>query len=215
MMKNIDIIRVMSSLKRLKPMQNVAMRFNEQTGLTGLMHLRALMDENPTVKVSCIDRTVMDAVISTQQRGAMKNRIYRVSGFYFVKEKILRDILKDVDAVYVDNIGIEGIMSEKVNIREEVAKRISNAVFTPNFIKEINERGLNPEVYLSELLDGTPSLQIDLFMDGGIVTSLTLDGFSGRIAVDSVLGDDLYVAPGQFQQMVMEAVEQIMERVTA
>jgi len=214
MMKDIDIDKAIASLEHLKTTQSVAFRFDKRTGLTGLMCLHALMDENPTVKVSCVDKTRMDAVMSTQQWRATRNRVYHASGFYFVEEKKLRDMLKYVDALYVDNIGIEGMMSKEVNIRKKVVERISNAVFTPNFIKKINECGFNPQVYLSKLMNGTPSLQTDLFMDGCVAISLTLDGFSGRIAINNTFGDDMYVAPGQFQQVVMNAIEHDVVSVT-
>ncbi len=213
-MKNIDIDRVLSSVQRLNPMQSVALRFNEQTGMVGLALLRNLLDENPKVQVPYIERSIMEAVITSHQWDMAKNRIYCVEGLSCVKKKLLRDILKYVDTADVDNRGMEGIMFGRKKRREEVVQQLSNWVFAPEFIKAVEEWGLYPRSYLSELKDGTPSMQIDLLMNNDIVTSLTLDGFSGRIAVDDVWGKDIYVTPGQFRQVIMSAIEHAVELVT-
>lgn len=215
MMKNIYINRVMSSLQRIKSTQSVALHFNEQVGMHGLSMLCSLIDEDPRVQISYIEKAIMDAVLVSRQWGTVKNRIYCIEGLAFVDENTLRSILKYVDIAYVDNRGIEGLMSSRKKRREEVVQQLSNRIFTPELIKILKGWDLYTKVYLSELEDGTPSMQIELLMDGVVALSLTLDGFSGRIAVDGVFCKDTYVAPGQFQQVVLSAIENTINGMTA
>lgn len=209
-----DIDRVLSSLQRLKPMQSVVLCFNEQTGINGLMLLHKLINENPKIQIPFIEKTLMEAVLSSGKWGATKNRIYHIDGLVYTEEKLLRNILKYIDTASAENRGVEGMLSGRKKRREEVVRQLSNRIFTPDFIKEIKEWELHPKTYLGELEDGTPSMQIDLLMNDDIFMSLTLDGFSGRVIIDGILGE-IYVAPGQFQQIIITAIESAVESITA
>ena len=66
------------------------------------------------------------------------------------------------------------------------------------------------------LKDGLPGIDFTIRnTDNEILVSVILDGWSGRMAVNGVFGDELYVQPKQIRSLVSKALEACLEKLTA
>lgn len=209
---NID--NLLSSFTRLHSSQRVSLRFKEQDGIIGLIRLRGLIESNPNIRILDGENVAMAAVIMSQSWGGDMNRTYHVFGISSANQDFLREILRDVESVEVSDHGAKGLMSRRQKRRDDVSKEIFEQVLVPELLEEIRGWDLDITGYLDKLSDDTPSLEFRLTYNNAAVISITLDGFSGRMAIDGLWGNELYTHPEQLQRVIRNAMEHALEVMT-
>ncbi len=207
-MKNVK--RAVSSLRRLKSSQSVMLCFKLDDGMIGLARLRDLVNENNEVRVPFLDKSIMNAGIVGGQWGIRKYRTYQVYGLINISDDLLYCILEYVDTI-IGYHGMKEFTSGGKKYQREFVQLLSNLVFNPIFIIEISRRCVSIKASLSKMEDGTPAIKFDLFMNNKILSSLILDGFTGRIAKDGVFCNDVYISSTQFQVMIIDTIDKILD----
>ncbi len=209
-----DIDQITSSLSRLHPLQSAAFTFNEQ-GMTGLFRLHGLLEGCPLLSITKYEKAVLIAVCTSRDWGCTQNRTYNISGLGHetIDTTLLREILKDVDKVEVEH-GAKEMLSRRQKRREEASQQILNTVLTNDLQAEVREWGLSISGCLSKLHDGTPALFFFMEAKGTGSVTITLDAFSGRMAINGVYADGLYLRPEHLQEVILEAMQDFLETAT-
>lgn len=214
-MNHKKITEVLSAIKRLHLLQCVALCFNEQSGMVGLMRLRGLLSSHKNVHLTTHEEFEMEAVIASQNWSGAKSRTYHVYGLHIVDDAFLREILKDVDKVEPGDHGAKGLLTGREKRRKEVADDLLRQILTPDLQKEVRGWGLDIRGQQGALEDGTPSIEFQLLHDNKTISSIVLDGFSGRMAIDGIYGNERFVQPSQLQKLIKYALEKSVDLITA
>ena len=202
-------------IRRLHSLQGVTVRF-AITGMTGLFRLYGLMKNNPSVRLANEnDKIVILAIMNENNWGSDRNRIYTLHGLQTADDGWLTEIAKDVESINVSDHSAKSIMSGRQKMSEEAAEKIIAAVLTADILAEAKSWGFVVEGKLSRW-DDIPC--VDFLLSQGNAkpfVMVTLDAWSGRIAVNQKLGGQMYVRPDQIQTILRFRMEAKAEELTA
>jgi len=209
-----DKRRFLDSVKRLDLRQSVTITFTED-GMAGFCRLMGLLRNSPThICIDSMDKAVCDAIIATQVWGGDKNRTIRVYGLAYAEPMILCEIAKDVEKIAVSDHGAKVLFTKREKTRNEAAKKIIAEVLSKNLVTEIQDWGLNISASVGEYGDGFPGIDFGIQDENELLTQIFLDGWSGRMMVNGIFGDQLFTRPQQLQELIRAELTKCLEELT-
>ncbi|OHA17784.1 MAG: hypothetical protein A2664_04230 [Candidatus Taylorbacteria bacterium RIFCSPHIGHO2_01_FULL_46_22b] len=211
-----DAKKFIACAKKTHLLQPVFLKFNRD-GITGVSRLIGLTRSCPGVRIDQGDLTASMAVEMSQDWGNERNRTIKVHGLCHVHPALLEPMARDIEQVSVPDHGAKALFTSRVRTFEEAAAKITREVITLPLRAEIEGWGLNifSDPRTQRLEDGLPGIDFTLRdADGGVLVTVTLDGWSGRMAVNGVFGDELYVQPKQLEKLIRTSLEACLERMT-
>lgn len=207
---------MMNRLKRVHLLQSVYIRFKSgEEGMVGLARLRALVQHPSLVSIDDRDRMAMQAVLVSRSWGMDANRNFQVFGLQHGDENQVRAVLRDVETMTVGDHGAKGLCSGRSKKQGEEAIKLSASVITQVFIDQLTADWGFVDVDTRLVQPDDPALNFLLKFDGVPIVSILLDGFSGRMSVDGVWGDELFNRPEQLQKLIQDTIEARLEELTA
>lgn len=202
--------------KRLHPLQPAFLTFNKD-GIVGVSRLIGLTRSCPGVRIDPGDFMAATAVEISQDWGHERNRTVQVHGLHQADSALLEPMARDVEKVAVPDHGAKALFTTRTRTFEEAAAKITSEVISGSLRAEIESWGLNvfsdPRMHL---VDGLPGIDFTVRDgDNQILLTVTLDGWSGRMAVNGIWGNALYTAPRQLQFLIRKSLERYLEVATA
>ncbi|MFC1720894.1 hypothetical protein ACFL0K_01425 [Patescibacteria group bacterium] len=217
-MKNITD-RTVSRIGRLHPLQSVTLVLKSENGVLSLRRLKTLMDYVSDICIPCEEKDAMEMAIDTNDLGDAQRRTYHVRGLSTANPEHIKEILLGVEKVRAPEHGATGLISRRDEHRDEAATKILSRVLNPKFMKELSHKGFCAEGYISKLEDDTDCFRVDIkdTSSDRVISSITLDGFSGQIAINDVYPHNYepYITSDQLQDVIRKAVNMIMQEVTS
>lgn len=205
---------MMNRLKRVHWLQSVYIRFKAgEDGMIGLRRLNALVQGQSSVSVDDRDKLVIFAVLTSRNWGMDTNRNFQVHHLQFGDQNQVREMFRDVEAMTVGDHGASAICSGRLKKQQDEVKNLIGAIVTHSFFNEIVDWGVDIDAKLIQPDD--PALEFVLRLDGTSIATIQLDGFSGRMAVDDVWGDELFMRCEQLQKLIRETMMKKLEELTA
>lgn len=199
-------------IRRLHPMQSVEICF-ATSGMMGLRRLRNLLEMNPQVSLLETDKMVMLEVLTSCDWGSAQNRNYTVFGLSTVDGDQLLTLPNDIGSVKIPDHPAKVLMSGREKVRKEAADAIVAAVLTQSFINEMGDWGITVNGFLSSLED-LPCVVFSLSYGGETMARVSIDGWSGRVSIDGILGEAQYSKPEQIQNALRTRMERMLEHLT-
>jgi len=201
-------------VRRTYLLQSMTVTFEKKTGNIGLSRLYGYVTEGKIRLANENDMVTFSCVIPTGDWG----RLNRSIGFYglcALDDGTLAELARDIESIAVADHGAKGIMSARNKMRDEAAAKIIAVVLTSAFVKEIEGWGFQ---VAGQLLGwhGIPCIAFTFSIGSEApLSTILLDGWSGRMAVQGVLGNEMYVKPEQLQKLIREAAEAKAEALTS
>lgn len=195
-----DAREFLKRIRRTHRLQGVTIRF-AKSGITGLYRLNGLLKSNSDVRLANEhDNLVILAVLQSRDWGGDRNRTYTLYGLQAVEDGWLTEIAKDVESIDVGDHGAKGIMSGRQKMREEATQKLIATVLTSDLVGEVMSSQFDVVGQLT-LWDGIPCIEFRLSHGNELAfASIIVDGWSGRMAVNGKLSDELYIRPEQLQR---------------
>ena len=186
-------------------------------GIKGLRCLNALIVSNNFVLITQ-SLVQMLAVIET---GEWQNvsRTVAVYGMAYADDDPLVAIARGVEKVEVSDHGAKGLFTSRESSFVEAAASITNAVMDKNLYDTVEGWGLrlysDPRMAMDRN-GGLPGISF-IVRDGDsdVILTVSLDGWSGRMAVnDGEWSDVVYTQAFQLQVRIREALTQYLDYAT-
>lgn len=206
---------MLKRLKRVHLLQSLDLRFKDgQEGIAGLARLSALARPSSLVEMDNFSLLAMGAILNSHNWNiARKNRTFQVRRLQLADDAQLISILRDVESMSVGDHGATGLCSGRLKKQEEELQKLLDSIVTQTFFDEIADWGVNLNIELKDHED--PVLDCILSVNGTPFATISLDGFSGRMGVDGIWGNELYNHPEQMQKLIRETLEKKLEYLTA
>jgi hypothetical protein len=203
-------------VRRTHGLQGLRLRFDQKTGMIGLIHLWNLCENSGTIQ---IDRPAVMAVLASRDWGGEHNRTVTVYGLSAADEHRISEIGRDVETMELSgHHGAQGIMVKRLKSRTEAVKKIIDDVLSDELVSEVEGWDLT---IIGEFIEyhGTPAIQFMVCQaDGEMLFRIILDGWTGRFGIDGNAEngpDELYVRPQQIQDFIRVSLDTYLEELTS
>jgi hypothetical protein len=202
-------------IARLHPLQAVYLTFNNGGGgIVGLRRLIALAKSTPTIQVEGIAFIELQAVL---QSGLWENisRTVTVYGLAHADEDSLVSIARDLERIAAGEHFAKGIFTSNKAKQLAAVTTIIGAVLNRSLLDEVKSWGARVDGRLEDI-DGIPAVTFTLFNvgDNEELVKVTVDGWSGRTAIDGVWGDRRCSLSSQIGELVYSALTDRLDRLT-
>ena len=214
--EEMQINDMMKRLKRVHPHQSIRVKFKKgEDGIVGLTRLSALTKSQSDVQIDNSNKLVLLSVLAWHEWGADANRTVLVHHLQYAQDDQLVALFHDVESIQVDSVhGASVLCSARQKKQEEEANKLIGTVMTHPFYSEIVDWGMDVD---AQLVNPTtdPMLEFVLILGNTPVVTIQLDGWSGRMGVNGVWGNELFSQPIQLQKLIRISMEHKLEEITA